>query len=1222
MFKKIYLFELNSWFNKPAFYIYAVLAGGLTALFMGATAGAFDGSTSTVSSLKYVNSPNALLQIILGMAVYLFLLFPNVIGASIHKDFKYNVHKVMYSYPFEKPAYFLGKFLSALTICAILTIILCIGAFAGTLLPGVNQDLIGPHSFMDYVWVFLLYIIPGLILFSSIIFAVVTFSRSVVAGFVAMIAIYVLQGILDTAMMNSDWEKIAAIIDPFGISANTYYTKYWTIFESNTAPIPFKGLIIWNRLLWTGVGIAILIWSYISFDFKVAPKGWNLFKRKREEVSSVSHQIVTAQEINVPKVRRSFGILQNIRSAWQLSKIDLRYILTGGPFIVIAILGLLFILIMFLVSGILMETPTLPTTKEMISKAGQMFYIFILLLTLVYTGMTINRRSTDDIYQLEDVTPVRDWSFILSKFMSITVMQAVLLLVPIFAGIVYQTYNGYFNFELGVYFRDLYTLRWLLLVPWTLLAILIYTLIPNFYIGLVSILVVSIGLGFADRLGLEQDLYKYNHGQGVNYSDIAGYGWYLTAFYFYRLYWILGGLFACVVALFMWRRGSDTSFVNRLKGVGKKVNLQSSLAFITILGMFLSMGYVIYYHDNIVDPFEGSKAREIRFADYEKTYKHFEDMAQPRIIDVNLNVELYPKRRNVEVKGYYWLKNKSTVAIDTLFVMYRDMKPEVSFQRKSESLVFDSVHHVMIYKMAGTILPGDSLRMDFKIKNRENHIFRKYAPVRDNGTFFDNSHFPSIGYQPGLELSEKEPRVKNGLEDKERMAPPTSMKARQNTYLSNCSDWINFEIKIGTAKDQIAMAPGNLVREWEKDNRRYFHYKMKRPMLNFYNICSARYEVVTDKWNDVELSIYYHKDHDFNLDRMMDGLKDGMSYFTSNFSPYQHDQLRILEVPRVSFAQSFANTVPFSENIGFVAMPDDSEDGGVDFTYAITAHELAHQWWAHQVIGANVQGATMLSESLSEYSSLKVLEKKYGKGKMRKFLKDALDKYLLLRSQERKKELPLAYNENQMYIHYKKGALAFYALSDYLGEEIMNGVLSDYIDSVAYQEPPYTTSLELLEMLKNATPDSLQYFIEDMFEHITLYDNRVTATEYIMNDDSTYTVDITAQVTKYRTDERGRQLFENQDSVSLTLEIEGQKKPLKSYPLADYIEIGIFGLTKDENGKEVESELYLKKHKITTIENKFTIKVDALPKEVGIDPYNKLIDRNSEDNRRKVEEKE
>jgi ABC-2 type transport system permease protein len=300
-----------------------------------------------------------------------------------------------------------------------------------------------------------------------------------------------------------------------------------------------------------------------------------------------------------------------------------------------------------------------------------------------------------------------------------------------------------------------------------------------------------------------------------------------------------------------------------------------------------------------------------------------------------------------------------------------------------------------------------------------------------------------------------------------------------------------------------------------------------------------------------------------------------------------------------------------------MAQVDDSEDGGVDYAYSITAHELAHQWWAHQVIGANVKGATMLSESLSEYSSLKVLEHRYGVEKKRIFLKDALDKYLLSRSVEASKELPLALNENQPYIHYQKGSIVFYALSDLIGEQKLSNVLSAYIDSVAFQEPPYTNALELVGMLRESTPDSLDYFIDDNFMAITLYDNRIEETQYTDNGDGTYTVDITAHVRKYRTDERGRQVFEDESGLTDSLAIEGKKKPLKSYPLSDYVDVGIFGV-EEVDGVEKEQVLYIKKHKITEIENQWTITVDSEPKEVGIDPYNILIDRNSDDNRRET----
>lgn len=1220
MFKKIFLFELGSWFDRPAFYIYSVLIILFSAFTMASTAGAFDGNTASVTSLKLINSPNALLMVIMSVSVLVFLLFPNIVGASIHKDYKYNVHKVMFSYPFSKPAYFFGKYLSTLTICFILLLCVSVGVGIGMSVPGVNSELIGPHSIMPYLSVYAYYILPGIFLFSAIVFGIVNSSRSVVAGFVAMIVLFILQGVVETAFVNNDMHEWAAMLDPFGTTASGLYTKYWTISEENNSPIPFKGYIIWNRLLWMSIGALILWGSYRSFEFHVEPKSWSWPWSKKSTGVSSAHRTSQSNVISLPAVRRSYGLRQTLDSAWQLTKIDLRYILKGGPFIVISILGLLMVFIIVAFSGQIFGTKTLPTTANMLFIPVSVFRLFITLLTMVYAGMIINRRTNDDIYQLEDVTPMKNASFILSKFLSITLMQGVLLLLPLIAGVIYQITQGFYHFELDLYLYDLYVVRWIQFMPWTLLALFIYTLIPNYYIGLVVILVLGMGMSFLSRLGIEQDMFKFNDGPGAFYSDISGYGHSLKEYMIYRIYWILAGLFFAVLAWMLWRRGVATSFIKRIRNISGNWSVYQGASLLISLAAFLSVGYYIYYQTNIAEPFIGSKAREERTANYEVFYKKYASLNQPRIVDINLNVELYPSETNIYVKGYYWLKNKSALPIDTIIVDHDRLVTSIDYSVPANLVLWDSIYNFRIYSLDKPLAPGDSIKMEFELKNKENTAFIQYAPVRQNGTFINSGIFPDIGYQPNKELSDNKVRKKYDLPDKERMPDITDSLARMNTYISNCADWVNFEIVIGTAPDQIAMAPGNLQKEWTTDGRRYFHYKMKRPMFNFYNISSAKYTVMEDKWNDVNLAIYYHKDHTYNLDRMMQGLKDGLAYCTSQFSPYQHDQVRILEFPRGGFAQSFANTIPFAEDVGFIAQNDDSDEGGVDYTYIITAHELAHQWWAHQVIGANVKGATMLSESLSEYTALKVLEKRYGSDKMRKFLKDALDQYLLQRSMESAKELPLALNENQPYIHYRKGSVVFYGLSDLIGEDRLNGILRDYIDSVAYQEGPYTVSMDLVNRIKEGTPDSFHYFIEDMYEHITLYDNRIEATEYTANSDGTYTVDITAHVTKYRTDERGRQNFLNENGDSLSLELEGRRRPILSYPLGDFVDVGIF-TDEESDGKRKEKVLYLKKQKITQIENKWTITVNEQPKEVGIDPYNKLIDRNSDDNRRKVSEK-
>ena len=56
---------------------------------------------------------------------------------------------------------------------------------------------------------------------------------------------------------------------------------------------------------------------------------------------------------------------------------------------------------------------------------------------------------------------------------------------------------------------------------------------------------------------------------------------------------------------------------------------------------------------------------------------------------------------------------------------------------------------------------------------------------------------------------------------------------------------------------------------------------------------------------------------------MIKALEFGLDYDQANFSPYQFYQVRILEFPDYSeFAESFANTIPYSEGIGFIIDTD------------------------------------------------------------------------------------------------------------------------------------------------------------------------------------------------------------------------------------------------------------------------------------------------------------
>lgn len=668
------------------------------------------------------------------------------------------------------------------------------------------------------------------------------------------------------------------------------------------------------------------------------------------------------------------------------------------------------------------------------------------------------------------------------------------------------------------------------------------------------------------------------------------------------------------VTLLFWRRGVIAGVRNRICAAIERFKPAVIWPTACALLAFIVLGIAIYRDNNVHERYVSAKQQELEQVAYEKKYKRYQHRAQPRIVDVSVQLEFYPEDRNFYAAVAYVLKNKSAEAIDSIFVNYNDLLDSITVAG-AKRVSTDSIADFDIYRLEKPLLPGDSLTVYATLENQPNTFLRDRSPILTNGTFMNNRYFPSIGYQENVELVDNAIRKKYGLPSRDRMAEPTNTWARQNTYIANDSDWIRFEAIIGTSTDQIAIAPGYLQKEWTKNGRRYFHYKMDQKMLNFYSFISARYAVRKERWNDVNLEIYYHKGHEFNLRRMMASMKKSLSYYGRAFSPYQFDQMRIIEFPKThgTFAQAFANTVPFSEGIGFIAKVDETNPDAVDYPYHVISHELAHQWWAHQVIGANVKGSTMLSESMAEYSSLKVLEKTYGVYQMRKFLKEALDKYLSGRGNEQFNEQPLVTNESQQYIHYDKGAVVMYAMADFLGEERFTSFLKAYIAQVAFQEPPYTTSLEFVSLLRAHTPDSLQYLIKDMYETITLYDNEVESARYKRLPNGTYQVDITFHVRKYRTDKKGKRSYADQGERALQEKVG--KRTLQSLPLADYVEVGVFGKKKKQGTYEVDNQIYLSKHKIDKIHNVVSILVAEEPTEVGVDPYNKLIDTHSDDNR-------
>ncbi|MEM6263565.1 MAG: M1 family aminopeptidase [Bacteroidota bacterium] len=1207
MFLNILKFELWYRLRRVATYIYFLIMVGTGLLYgaiMGGALGPEPALMMTGGGQNMADSPFNLHQFIFSLGQFpgIFIIAA-FMAVPVFRDFRHNAHSLFFTKPITKGEYLGARFLGSFLLTLVVMSGLVFGFIFARFLPGIDDLKLGPLNLAAYIRPFLMGVVPFTFFTGAIFFATVSLSRNQLFIYLNALVVLVLFSVASALASQLDNKLLASLIDPSGGVAFAKETEYWTTVEKNTQLIPMSMPIVLNLLIWQAVAWLIVLITYRSFSFSFAGPGKLRVFRSKVPTIKLIGDTVRILEVNLPKVKQEFSLGKNLSLTFTLWKRELLEVLKNPIFLVIGGIGLLMVLLVVLVTKGSFETPILPMTFHVVELASGTFFLFSQAIIIFYSGEMVWKERTLDLNQIYDALPMPRWISYLSKLLALIAVQFVLMFGVMIVGICLQVFQGFFEINLGLYISTLFGFRMINMVMFCIFAFFIQTIIGNKYVGFFLTALFLFGQPIIlSSLGWEDNLIRMFSGTRLSWSDMNGYGHFVGPFLTMKAYWGFLMVALGILTAGLWVRGTESGLGLRFRKLKTTLGTSGVAAIgVSLLG-FIGMGSYIYYNTHVLNEFSTSRDTQAEQANYEKTYGKYERIPQPKITEIKLEVDLVPEQRDFFAKGTYWLKNKTKIPLDSIHIQgYPETKiTSLTFQRGFEEVLRDTNFSYFIYELKEPLQPGDSVQMKFALE-----FVTKGFPnsgsnteVVENGTFLSHMYFPALGYESFYELQDLELRKKYDLPEQERFPPITDSVALQQPMISRDADWLNFEAIVSTLPDQIAVTPGYLQREWEENGRKYYHYKMDSKMLKFYSIVSGRYEVMSETWKapdgrEVPLEIYHHPTHTYNLDVMMKGMKESLTYYSENFSPYQHQQMRILEFPRYrTFAQSFANTVPFSEGIGFVL---DRKAKEVDMTLYVTAHEVAHQWWAHQVIGGLVQGFQFLSETMAQYSSLMVMEKLQGPVEIRKYLRHELDNYLQRRGAERIKEQPALLSENQMYIHYNKGSLVMYALKDYLGEEELNAALRKYVDKVAFQEAPFTTTYEWYDTIQTIVPDSLRYLTTDLFEHITLYDNKVEKATF-EEVDGRYKVKLNLKTRKVRDDGKGNET---------------------ELPVQDYIDVGVFARVKEE-GEWKDTTLYLKKHLLTQPEENIEVWVDMEPEKVGIDPLYKLIDKQPDNNTDKV----
>jgi len=1190
MFWHIAWFEIHFWLRSWMLWVFLLVIG---LLICGAVNSDEVVTDLTLSNI-YLNAPFAIATYYGSMGVFTLLMTTIFVNSAALRDFSYNTYQLMFSTPVRRRDLLLGRFFGATLISAIPMLGVSLGILLAKYLPWADQERWEPVNWTAHFKAILLFAVPDTFFTAAILFAVAVVWRRDIASFIGAIVLFIGRAVAAQFFQDVQWEHMRALLDPFGFQTFAVVTKYWTVADKNALAAGFSGLLLWNRLIWIGVGCAAFALAYSRFSFTER-------RTKSKALEPVEQPGILPVEAPRPHTQLAESPSAKFVGSFN---IHFRGMAKNTAFVVVLIIGCVFCILGLVLEGTQFQGnqtyQTLPVTYLVIDLIRGTLDFFLVIIIIYFAGALVWKNRDDRIDEIADATPTPDWVSYASRLATLIGMVMLIQAVALVAGIIFQSAQGYHRFQFGLYVDELLVRDGSGFILMAILAFFIHALAPNKYVGYFAfILFYSVNAYLWPALNVATNLVQFAGRPKVIDSDFFGDAPYRSAWNWFTLYWLLFCALLAIATVMFWPRGKQDRWQTRHYSAALRFHAGWKWATALCLLAFTACGGWIWYNTEVLNSLHGPKdARRVQ-AEYEKTYKPLDKLPQPRVRSVKYTVDIFPSSRNVNIRGEEVIYNPYShpldeihFSLDPLYDTSIDI-PRAALTRNDTRLSYRT------YRFASPLQPGEERTLLFTVKSRnrgfENNVSN--PEIVQNGTFLNSFVAPVIGYNYLREMSDPLERKKFRLKEFDLM-PALEHDCTDDcrNFLPGHSDWIDISAIVSTTPDQIAVAPGSLVREWQQDGRRYFEYKLDHPSPNFYCFTSGRYEVAREKWNGVKLEVYYLKEQPWNVPRMINSMKKSLDYYIKNFGPYEHKEARIVEFPRrvVNFAESFPGTMPSSESADFIANLSHPDD--IDVAFYVVAHEMGHQWWANQVAPAYMEGADLIVETLAQYSALMVMEKEYGRDLMRKFLTYDMDRYLSGRGQELLKERPLFKVEDQQYyIFYQKGAVALYYLKEMIGEDAVNRALRKLIQQYAYAPPPYPTSYALLEALREETPPNLQYLIKDLFEDITLFSNRTMEATAAKRTDGKYDVTINVEARKFKADAKG-----NETEV----------------PVDDWIDIGAFA--KPASRKKYGETLYRERLHIIRRNSTFTFATAQLPEKAGIDPFALLIDRIPDDNMKNV----
>lgn len=1194
MFYQLFRFEVIYRLRRPAFYVFFFLM-------LGFTAWTFGHGMVPAGDKEHINAPAILAMVSGVMSFFLSLMSISFMGVTMYRDIEHGTKEYYFSYPITKAGYFWGRFLGSFLFVAITGAVVMFGAWLGSRLgPAFHwqpAERYGQDRFIYYWQPYWTIILPNLFFTSTIFFGLVSVFRTVKVIYVAAMFLFLGYALANFFLHTSNNMTVIYLADPFTINGMRSQLSGLRVEQLNSSIVPLQGLLLSNRILWMSIGVVVVLLTYGQFSFQHFFKVGG--KRKK-----IAEQPVQRNAYHKPEVSFSRGYLKG--TLLNLSRIEILNLVRDSYFWIIVGGGFFFLGFLFFMGPGGFGFPDYPRTVFFMDVFYETFLFFVFLIIVFFTGEAVHRERITRYSLINDTLPPPTWMLNSAKLLALLCLGIFLASTPVWLGLIVQVLKGYTEFN----FTQALSSEFVTILPrcieFVLLCYAIHVAAGNKFLGHgIAITIFCIMWGLTEFNYADYHLLLYSYTPRFWASDMDGLGHMVRPILWYHIYWNLAGWVLVVAAGTFYARGTRTSFREKRALALQRFRGVTRWGLIALIILVLGAGGFIYYNVNYRNEYLTVWEKRERAAIAEKQMKRYDALPLPTLTRVQMNISLFPGEKRAVTHAFCTIKNNTGTPVDSLLIDGGDLDYILKHNGRELSYTcplyfprgkfngFRSKQEAgdyRVYQLPARMDPGDSMIVEVH-SEQSFHGFQNdiYAESLLDNVVLSNGNLPSMGYDRDEELKYDDLRKEHGLPERtEVITPADDCVAKMQPGNGFNAGLVSTDITIDVPAGFYAIAPGHLQKQRTSGGRQNFQYVQEGQGAYMpYAIIAARYSLLRDtvmlpNGPPLPTLIAYHPLNDRNIVHFNSALKDGVHYYSTIFGAYPFPSLSLVETP--SYGPGYVSlngVIGMSEpNTGWIA--DLRKSSGADYPCYNVVHQLARQWWGHEVIGNRTDGALIWGEAIAEYAALRFMERKFGKNAAMPYFDRVRNSYGWKRHMSTG-EKPLL-NSNESFLLNSKGTLVLYGMAELVGEDSVNLALSELLHRWAFKNGgPYPGAGDLYSALKAHTPDSLQYYLEDSWEKVTLYDNRVTDATVSPAKGGGYTVQIRFNIHK---------ISDNQDIPNLD----------------DIVEIGVF---------EERTPLRLYRSRFTAGDHTLELHVNQKPTEVRIDPNNILPDVRYEDNRKR-----